>query len=90
MNLRIELTRNDYLLLLGKIPADSSSRHIFESQKKADGIGMVEFQYDQGMPMGDEVVIYCSREDAEQLLAIALQHSTDAAYPIRRALAGLP
>jgi hypothetical protein len=90
MNIRIGLTRDAYLCLLAKVQLDSSLRHIFKSKGKDDEVGLSNFEDSGAQPMGDDVEIYCSTEDAGELLNIAVPHCPDAVYPIEKALRGLP
>ena len=89
MNIRIALTRDAYLCLFAKAQLDSSLRHIFKSKDKDDGVGVVDFG-DDAQTMGDDVEIYCSTEDAGELLKIAGPHCPDAVDPIVEALRGPP
>jgi hypothetical protein len=63
---------------------------MFELKKGDVGVSILQFTPEAGRPFGDDVDMWCSREDAEQLLAIANQHCINAVYPIQQALTDRP
>lgn len=89
MKLEIDFKKAALWCLQNNVPYESQLHRAFES---CDGeIGIVEFiPVPGGIAAGPEIVMCCTKEQAEQLLEIAKKHCPDAVYPIQQALAGRP
>jgi hypothetical protein len=83
VNIEINFTQAAFSCLFDKVPADSPLRRVFEQLPDKDGVGIVQFiPGGTGMPLGPDVVMHCSEEQAKQLLEIAKTHCKDAVYSI--------
>ena len=89
MKIVIGLNQTDFVCLRDKIPDDSSLRQVFKPWQNDYESGYVEFkQTGPGIPLTAEFQIHCSKEQGEQLLAVAKNHCPSAIPPVTAALAG--
>jgi hypothetical protein len=89
MKIVIGLNQTDFVCLRDKIPTDSSLWQVFKPWQNDDESGYVEFkQTGPGIPLTAEFQIYCSKEQGEQLLAVAKKHCPSVVPPVNAALAG--
>jgi hypothetical protein len=80
VNIHISLTRAAFSCLANKVPIDSLLSRIFQP---LDDNGLGGAVTSAG---AEDVVIHCSREEAEQLVDLAKKHCADAVVPISQAL----
>jgi hypothetical protein len=81
MDVRIDFTQDDCDCLLDKLPTESLLHRLFEPPARTDLT-----RVSGGLPPGGEVIINCSKADAEDLLKVADVHCPGASYSIKEAI----
>lgn len=90
MKITIGLNQADFDCLRGNVSEDSPLWQVFKPWQKDDESGYMDFKHASPgiMPLTAEFHIYCSKEEGEQLLAIAKKHCLGAVSAINGGLAG--